>query len=200
MPGRGPARRPSRRGRSMPWSRRSWARRSSTWRCASSVARPPGESPDHGVLDAIEQPYVSSRSGWRRPRCVCRGGPFTCGGSRAGGAVGQRAALPEFRGISDGSAFDLPGPGLRPAPRGPRPRTTRPACSSPITRSDDGSGQTAGSSVIWPGAGTYAPTGGSGGGSILTVRRSAMPCARASPPTRARIGSAMGLATYAPRA
>ena len=68
--GRGhPARRISPRRRSTGWSRRSSARRSCTSRSATWVARPRSRSPDHGVLDAIDQPFVTLHV---RPRAGCR--------------------------------------------------------------------------------------------------------------------------------
>ena len=73
-------------------------------------------SPDHGVLDAIDQPFVvlhvrarSRCRGARRRRSPREGPP------RGARAVGQRAAIPELRRVVDGSALDLPGRELRPA-------------------------------------------------------------------------------------
>ena len=115
-------------------------------------------SPDHGVLDAIDQPFVCLHVRARsRCRCARRRRSPRAGPPRGPGTVGQRAALPELRRVVDGSALDLPGRKLRPtrarqgalrpdrhvpgqppglAARGVRPAifgAPRPLCSTPGT-------------------------------------------------------------------
>ena len=122
--------------RSTAWSRRSSAPRCSMSRSAISAARPPTRSPDHGVLDAIDQPFVAFTFGLTPDAEVLaavdghvRGvldalGPWDSGRrylNFAESAMDPRLDLPARRATS-GSCE-------------PRLGTTRPACSSRTTRS-----------------------------------------------------------------
>ena len=96
-------------------------------------------SPDHGVLDAIDQPFVAFTFGLTPDaEALAAVDRHVELAARRARAVGQRAAVPELRRVARGSPVDLPGRELRPAPAGQGDATTRPACSWPTTRSRSG--------------------------------------------------------------
>ena len=67
-------------------------------------------SPIHGVLDAIDQPFVCFSFGLDlRPRCARGRGSPGPAADRGHPAVGQRPALPQLRRVADGPTLDLPG-------------------------------------------------------------------------------------------
>ena len=87
--------------------------KSGTWAAPRHV-----RSPDHGLLDAIDQPFVCFTFGFAPDAEASRWSSTTWRALLGGaGSVGQRTAVPQLRRVTDGPAFDLPGGRLR-APEG----------------------------------------------------------------------------------
>ncbi len=101
---------------------------------------PPGrrgrraDQPDHGLLDAIDQPFVcfTFGLGFDAPMLEAVDAPRPPPARRPR-PLGQRSPVPELRRVADGSPVDLPRRGLRPARGGEGPvRPHRPVPRQPL--------------------------------------------------------------------
>ena len=136
MPAMGSCSTTCRRRRSTRSSRGSSGRRCSTSRSATSAARPRSGRPITGSSTRSSSRSSRSRSGWRRTRARSR--PWSATVGDVLGALGPWDSGRRYLNFAEstrGPAVDLPGGDVRAAPAGQGGGTTRPACSSPTTRS-----------------------------------------------------------------
>ena len=93
-------------------------------------------SPDHGVLDAIDEPFLAFTFGLTPDEASHEAVERQVAAVfEAFAALGQRPALPELRGVEDGSAPDLPARVVRAVPCGQGPlRPDRPVPGQPLGR------------------------------------------------------------------